>query len=601
MFTWRGAFNPPRDTKNADDVRFTTKDGVLYVIVLGKPTPPLRNRSLGTTAALLEKLIASIGRLGSDERVMWSRAADALPSRRRRFSPKPVGQASSCPLLSLRPPSLQRLQARAAARPSPHPLTVWPVQVAAPAPSFPRSLLPASLLMTSTEIKIAHIGGGSRYWARELLSELAQSPRLTGSVALHDLNHAAAEKNVAIAAAIFRRPEAKARFAVRAVRRLADALRGADVVVLSIEPGPTSMRYADLVIPARYGILQTVGDTTGPGGILRGLRSVSLYSEFARAIAEHCPKAWVINYTNPMTLCTAALYAETPSIKAFGCCHEVFHTQERLAKFVAEWFGVAVPARQEIAIELNGINHFTWVTRATWKNRDLLSRLRAHTVERATFRSQAAFARANRRAQRWFTSAHLVAFDLFRRFGALGAAGDRHLAEFVPWYATDEATLHRWGVVATPYAWRLQRSRQKDHSLAHYEKLPLRPSIEEGVKLIEAISGHTPIDTNVNLPNRGQSPDLPLGHIVETNAQFSRDCVSPLTTRPLPPGALALVRRVVDVQQLTLQAARTRDVDLAFQAVLADPLTRIPTDDAWRMFQAMLAHARPMLPGWRLP
>lgn len=455
--------------------------------------------------------------------------------------------------------------------------------------------------MSPTELKIAHVGGGSRYWARELLSELAQSPRLSGTVALYDLDHAAAVKNVAISAAIFNRPEAKTRFNVEAVRQLKDALRGADIVLLSIEPGPTTMRYADLEIPAKHGILQTVGDTTGPGGILRGLRSVSIYSEFARAIAKHCPKAWVINYTNPMTLCTAALYAEMPSIKAFGCCHEVFHTQERLAKFVAEWFGVPTPARQEIAIELNGINHFTWVTRATWKNHDLLARLRSHNTGPGTFRSKAAFARANRRAQRWFTSANLVAFDLFRRFGALGAAGDRHLAEFVPWYATDEATLHRWGVVATPYAWRLQRARQKDQPISHYQKLPLRPSIEEGVKLMEAIAGHAPIDTNVNLPNRGQSFDLPFGHIVETNAQFSRDCVSPLKTRPLPPGALALVRRVVDVQQLTLQAARTRDVDLAFQAVLADPLTRIPTDEAWRMFKAMLAFARSMLPGWRLP
>lgn len=455
--------------------------------------------------------------------------------------------------------------------------------------------------MSPTVIKIAHVGGGSRYWARELLSELAQAPRLSGFVALYDIDHAAAAKNADVATAIFARPEAKTHFQVRAVRQLKDALRGADIVVLSIEPGPTTMRYADLEIPAKHGILQTVGDTTGPGGILRGLRSVPIYTEFARAIAKHCPKAWVINYTNPMTLCTAALYAETPAIKAFGCCHEVFHTQERLAKFVAEWFGVPVPPRQDIAIELNGINHFTWVTRATWKNHDLLARLRSHYAQPTVFRSKAVFARANRRAQRWFTSAHLVAFDLHRRFGALGAAGDRHLAEFVPWYAADEATLHRWGVVATPYAWRLQRARQKDQPLSHYQKLPLRPSIEEGVKLIEAIVGHAPIDTNVNLPNRGQSPDLPLGHVVETNAQFSRDCVSPLKTRALPPGARALVRRVVEVQQLTLQAARTHDVDLAFQAVLADPLTRLPTDEAWRMFQAMLAHARPMLPGWRLP
>ena len=122
---------------------------------------------------------------------------------------------------------------------------------------------------------------------------------------------------------------------------MADALRGADFVVLSIEPGPTEARYADLVIPAKYGILQPVGDTTGPGGIARALRAVPIYTDFALKIERYCPKAWVINYTNPMTLCMAALYAATPKIKAFGCCHEVFHTQKRLAGLVAAWTGIS--------------------------------------------------------------------------------------------------------------------------------------------------------------------------------------------------------------------------------------------------------------------
>ena len=127
--------------------------------------------------------------------------------------------------------------------------------------------------MNPVEIKIAYIGGGSRYWARDLISELALTPRLKGWIDLYDLDHAAAERNVAVAARIYRRPEAVTRFTVRAVRRLADALRGADFVVLSIEPGPTAMRFADLVIPERHGILQPVGDTTGPGGIARALRA----------------------------------------------------------------------------------------------------------------------------------------------------------------------------------------------------------------------------------------------------------------------------------------------------------------------------------------
>ena len=455
--------------------------------------------------------------------------------------------------------------------------------------------------MKSTEIKIAHIGGGSRYWARDLFAELAQSPHLTGRVDLYDLDYAAARKNVEVAAAVFGRPEAVTSFKVRAVRRIAEALRGADFVVLSIKPGPTTMRFADLEIPAGHGIVQPVGDTTGPGGIARGLRAITAYGEFARQIAEHCPQAWVINYTNPLTLCTATLYAVVPVIRAFGCCHEVFHVQGELAKFVQQKFGGPLPARRDIKVDLTGINHFTWITAATWRGRELLPALRAHIAAPDFFRSRTRESKARVRAERWFESKGLIGHDLLRRFGVLGAAGDRHLAEFVPWYATSEAELHRWGVVLTPYSWRLRRHAAADKSPAHYAQQVLKPSIEEGVRIMEAISGFAPLDTNTNLPNCGQALDLPMGHIVETNAQFRHDRVTPLVARSLPAGARALVRRVAEVQALTLRAGLEKNVDLAFQALLADPLTRLSTDEAWTMFKAQLAHMRPSLPGWRIP
>ena len=455
--------------------------------------------------------------------------------------------------------------------------------------------------MSPVEIKIAYLGGGSRYWARDLITELALTPRLTGQIDLYDLDYAAAERNVAVAGRIYRRPEAVTRFSVRAVRRLADALTGADFVVLSIEPGPTAMRFADLVIPAHHGILQPVGDTTGPGGIARALRAIPVYHQFGRAIAEHCPRAWVINYTNPMTLCTAALYAAAPAIKAFGCCHEVFHTQHDLARYVAQWFGVPRPPRQAIRLDIAGVNHFTWTTAATWEGRDLFPKLRAMVADPACFRSRRAYALNLKRRQSWFEYSRLVALDLFRRFGALGSAGDRHLVEFVPWYATSEENLHRWGVILTPYSYRIARSRLPDHHLGHYAGTPIKASEEEGVRMIEALLGLQPLHTNVNLPNRGQMTDAPPGAVVETYAQLRRDRATPVTANPLPSGAQALVRRIIDVQLLTLRAALTRDVDLAFQALLADPLVRIPTDRAWRMFTAMLRHMRPCLPGWRIP
>jgi alpha-galactosidase/6-phospho-beta-glucosidase family protein len=455
--------------------------------------------------------------------------------------------------------------------------------------------------MKPAEIKIAYLGGGSRQWARMFMADLALAPRLRGGLALHDLDHAAAERNACLGTALFARREAAGRFRVEAVRRQADALRGADVVVISTEPGPVTMRYADLVIPGSHGIVQPVGDTTGPGGLMRALRAVPVYAEFGRAIAAHCPRAWVINYTNPMTLCTAALHAGFPGVRAFGCCHEVFHTQTRLAGLVAEWFGVPPPARDEIALDVAGVNHFTWATAASWRGHDLFPHLTRHVAAAGRFRSAAARARQHRRQERWFDSPGLIAFDLFRRHGALGAAGDRHLAEFLPAYCTDEATLHRWGVVLTPYAWRVRHRGRHEAAARDFAAQPLRPSGEEGVRQIEALFGFAPLVTNVNLPNRGQVAELPAGAVVETMARFDRRGIRPVRAGALPATAAALVRRTADGQALALGAALRRDPAAAFAALLADPLMHLPVDRAWRMFRAMLRHCRPELPGWRIP
>lgn len=440
----------------------------------------------------------------------------------------------------------------------------------------------------AVEIKIAYIGGGSRQWAIGLMSDLALADRLTGTLALYDIDIAAAEYNVQLSREIFTHPEANTSFHVRTERKLADALRGADFVVISIEPGPTSLRYADLEIPARYGVLQTVGDTTGPGGLVRALRSVPLFREFARAIMEHCPQAWVINYTNPMALCTAALFAEAPGIKAFGCCHEVFGTQKMIAKLVADWFDVEAPARESIQLDIAGVNHFTWATGASWEGHDLMPRLREHIQGADFFRSRRPEADAAQARQAWFDSQHLVAFDLLRRFGALGAAGDRHLVEFLPGYLTSEAELHRWGVIATPYAWRLERSKQPARALGSYAGQALQPTGEEGVQQMEALLGLRPLVTNVNLPNAGQMPGLPHGLIVETYAEFRRDGIRPVLGAELPLGAAGHVHRAADEQALTLAAALEKDLDLAFQALISHPLVHhLPLDTAHQMLREM--------------
>nr|WP_321483206.1 hypothetical protein [uncultured Cohaesibacter sp.] len=184
-------------------------------------------------------------------------------------------------------------------------------------------------------VKIAYVGGGSQQWALYLVTDLALSKSLCGSLILHDINNAAAEKNKEVRKHIFSRPEAVAKFEVVVEPDLDRALDGVDFVAISIEPGPTENRFIDLKIPEKCGIYQSVGDTTGPGGIARTIRAIPVLANFANHIMDICPNAWVINYTNPMAWCIAGLFAAQPNIKAVGCCHEAFHTQEMLCKWVS--------------------------------------------------------------------------------------------------------------------------------------------------------------------------------------------------------------------------------------------------------------------------
>lgn len=455
---------------------------------------------------------------------------------------------------------------------------------------------------TRPACKLTIIGGGSRYWARDLMKDLAVKAGFDGEITLYDLNHEAAVKNVHIGKRIFARPEATASFKVRALKTLAGALKGADLVVISIEPGSTEMRYADLEIPKAHGVVQPVGDTVGPGGWLRGLRAVPVFENFAHAIMANCPQAWVINYTNPMTLCTRALYAAEPEIKAFGCCHEVFGTQNRIRRVAEEAFGMKDIRLPEIELNLNGVNHFTWATEAHCRGVDLFPALREKISAPDFFADRSRDARKRVREKVYTGSHSLVSLDLFRRFGALGAAGDRHLAEFVPWYARDEKTLHRWGVVCTPYSFRLASRGKKDLAVDAYSQQTINPSGEEGVEQIEALLGLRNLDTNVNLPNRGQSPDLPRDAVVETNAAFRRDRVTPLLARPLPASANSLVSRTVAVQEAVLSAALKRDLAAAREALFLDPLITLSTDRCEAMADEMLDHLKKPLRslGYRL-
>jgi galacturan 1,4-alpha-galacturonidase len=456
------------------------------------------------------------------------------------------------------------------------------------------------------DVKIAYIGGGSRGWAWKLMSDLALEPQMSGEVRLYDIDQQAARDNAVIGAKISALPDSRSDWRYVATPTLEEALIGADFVVISIVPGTFSEMASDVHAPEKYGIYQAVGDTSGPGGLVRALRTIPIYVGFAEAIRDYCPDAWIINYTNPMALCTRTLHAVFPEIKAFGCCHEVFGTQKLLAAAINDMLGLPTPPREEIIINVKGINHFTWLDAASWRGMDLLP-VYAEFVDK-----HYAAGWQDKNLENWmmkeafFRSKHRVKFDLFRRYGLVAAAGDRHLVEFMPssWYLKNPETVAAWALGLTPVAWREENRVELERQgkrLANGEESPtIVPSGEEGVRQMKALLGLGDFVTNVNLPNVGQLEGAPLKAVVETNAAFSHNGVRPVFAGGLPAGLDALVTRHIYNHETILEAALSHDKDLAFQAFINDPLMNIDMGDARMLFDEMLSSTRSYLPGWSI-
>ncbi|MDX9824826.1 MAG: alpha-galactosidase [Sphaerochaeta sp.] len=438
------------------------------------------------------------------------------------------------------------------------------------------------------ETRICIIGGGGRLWAIQFMKDLAYNTMTHGTLVLYDIDKEAARNNIAVANQVFAVNQSEGRFNVIAIDDLGEALSGCDMVIISIEPGRTECRYGDLVLPEQYGILQSVGDTTGPGGIMRARRALPIFFDLAKKIEQFCPDAWVINYTNPMTLCTAALYKAFPAIKALGCCHEVFHTQNFLAKKVNQWFGVATPDRREIKIDLTGVNHFTFVTKAFWQGHDLMERLVEEVQDSATFADGTEIAKERLANEKWFDCDQKIALAFLRDFGALGAAGDRHLAEFVPYFLTSDENLHTYGVIRTPYEWRMRTAKEKRNKIFKDEDLKAELSDEEGVDIMRSLMGDKSMVTNINRPNEGQISYLPKGRIVESNGLISEDSIRPIVATDPPLAIQNLVRQVSDVQEMVLEAIYNNDDNLLFTAFLSDPLMNLSLDKARELFDKML-------------
>jgi alpha-galactosidase len=440
------------------------------------------------------------------------------------------------------------------------------------------------------------------------MQDLSFEREISGVVELYDIKHEDSQTNEVIGNRLMEKHNPE-RWKFHANPSLPSALSGSDFVVVSILPGDFEEMAVDVHAPEKYGIYQSVGDTAGAGGLLRALRTIPQFREIAAAVQKYAPDAWVINYTNPMSICTRTLYKEFPAIKAFGCCHEVFHTQKLLAAVIEE-AGLAPPdsiKREEIRTSVLGINHFTWIDKAVWNNVDIFPVYRDFVKKYADtgFKkagSAVAFAMGNENdrdeieRRKFFGSSDRVKMDLFRRYGLIAAAGDRHLAEFCPhsWYLASPELVEILGFALTPVSWRItDREKLKQKAIAFrdgtQEITPVE-SGEEGIKIIKALAGLGDIVTNVNLPNTGQMPDLPANCVVETNAVFSHNNIQPVKCKELPVDLRSLVMHHVPAQEGIIEAVFENNMEKAFRVFSHDlAVQTLPLSDARTLFDEMCA------------
>ena len=453
-------------------------------------------------------------------------------------------------------------------------------------------------------IKIAYVGGGSRGWAWGLMSDLAASDDISGEVFLYDIDFEAAKHNEVIGNKFNDCEGAKSKWTYHAVKTAEEAMTDADFVIISILPGTFDEMESDVHTPEKYGIYQSVGDSTGPGGIVRAMRTVPMYEEIALNVKKYCPDAWVISYTNPMTLCTKALYNTFPEIKAIGCCHEVFATQKLLGQMLEEMCGIENVKREDVKVTPVAVNHFTWLISAKYKNIDLFPLY----AEFAKKYAQTGYTKG--KDDNWmnnhFDCCQKVKFDLFNNFGFIAAAGDRHLAEFCDGdkYLKNSETVKSWGFGLTPVSWRKNDLKDRLKKSEDYRsgKIPVELNCtgEEGVNQIRALLGLCELVTNVNIPNIGQISNLPMGAVVETNAILRAGTLEPIAAGEIPESIYPMVSRICEIQEIVSEGIAERNVDKIFEGFAKDPLVTCSREDAKKLFDEMIENTKEYLTSYNI-
>jgi alpha-galactosidase len=453
--------------------------------------------------------------------------------------------------------------------------------------------------------RITIIGGGSYHWAPRLLCDFANTPALQGSeVVLHDIDASKLPRMVEFGASLAERRAIPMSVTAEADRKR--ALEGAQYAIACLSVGGFESMAHDLEIPESHGMRQPIGDTVGPGGVMRALRSVPVVLDIARDIEAVCPDALFINVSNPLTALCRAVTRET-KVQTVGLCNELVGMQYVVSLLLDADMRKLDPV-------VGGVNHLPLVTELhDADGNDALAQLRElledpDRAARETMWMELPAAMEYEKVtpgERWHKADVIhnnrVRLELFRRFGVLPGSGDHHVAEFFPGFVTPENDYgSNWKVHI--YGLRKHMA-DADDDVTHYEsvrdsdEMSRFPSGELVAPLLEALVTGKPRDLPVNLPNRGQVANVPDGVVVEAMGTADGDGLRARDVVDVPSVLGEYLRRVAVSQELTVDAALTGDRTAVFEAMLADPMAgRLPYEEVAAMTGEMLTATAPWLP-----
>jgi alpha-galactosidase len=444
--------------------------------------------------------------------------------------------------------------------------------------------------------RIVFIGAGSTVFARNLMGDILSFPELASStIVLHDINEERLRTSEIVGHKIIETLGVSATIEATTDRRA--ALAGANYVITMFQVGgykPSTV--IDFEIPKKFGLEQTIADTLGIGGIMRGLRTIPVILDICRDMEELCPDALLLNYVNPMSMLCWAI-SRNSTIKTIGLCHSVQHTAHQLA----EDLGIDVDT---VEFRCAGINHMAFYLDFQQRQGKDLVDLYPRIAERATVFPMPTRGDVERSDGGFDGLSDAVRYEMFKRLGYFVTESSEHFSEYVPWFIKSGRSdlLDKFGIPLDEYPRRCERQIEGWETLRTRLENPesrvrVVQSMEYGSGIIHSMETGQSRVVYGNVPNRGIISNLPDDCCVEVPCVVDATGITPTHIGALPPHLAALMQTNINVQSLTVEAALTGKREHVYHAAMFDPHTaaELDLDQIWALVDELLAAHRGMV------